>query len=60
MGNYKSASGQLQNNVVNGAMSITIDRVITTPIQIQKKERNFFSLFTRELDHLANQLQLAT
>ena len=34
MGNYKSAtgelqnSGQLQNNTVNGAMSIAIDRVI--------------------------------
>ena len=28
-GNYKSASGQLQNNTVNGAMSISINRVIT-------------------------------
>ena len=27
-GNYKSASGQIQNNAVNGAMSITINRVI--------------------------------
>ena len=27
-GNYKSASGQLQNNTVNGAMSILINRVL--------------------------------
>ena len=27
-GNYKSASGQLQNNYGNGAMSIAINRVI--------------------------------
>ena len=25
--NYKSASGQLRNNTVNGAMSITVNRV---------------------------------
>ena len=29
-GNYKSTSGQLQNNSVNGAMLITINRVINT------------------------------
>ena len=28
--NYKSASGQLQNNTVDGAMTITISRVIKT------------------------------
>ena len=28
-GNYKAASGQLPNNTVNGAMSISINRVIT-------------------------------
>ena len=31
-GNYKSASGQLQNNTVNGTTSITISRVIITVI----------------------------
>ena len=31
-GNYKSASGQLQNNTVNGVMSISINRVITHEI----------------------------
>ena len=31
MGNYKSG-GQLQNNTVNGAMSITINRVINIEI----------------------------
>ena len=29
-GNYKSASGQLQNNSVNGTMLITINHVIST------------------------------
>ena len=33
-GNYKSASRQLQNNTVDGAVSITTNRVIQPKIQI--------------------------
>ena len=33
-GNYKPASGQLHNNTVNGAVSITTNRVIQPKIQI--------------------------
>ena len=36
MGNYKSTSGQLQNNTVNSAMSITINRVISLKISLIK------------------------
>ena len=36
MGNYKSTSGQLQNNTVNSAMSITINRVISLKISFIK------------------------
>ena len=32
VGNYKSASGKLQNNTVNGAMSISINSVIISKI----------------------------
>ena len=32
-GNYKSASGQLKNDFANGAMLITINRVINDVIQ---------------------------
>ena len=43
-GNYKSASGllqnsgQLQNNTINGAVSITINRVISTSNHMFKRE----------------------
>ena len=36
-GNYKSVSGQLQNISVNGAMTITINRVIITETVINIK-----------------------
>ena len=34
MGNYKLVSGQLQNNPVNGAMLIAVNRVIITVMSI--------------------------
>ena len=36
-GNYKSVSGQLQNKIVYGAMSITVNRVITDQIESMKE-----------------------
>ena len=37
-GNYKSASEQLKNNFVNGAMLITINRVFNDVILKKKKK----------------------
>ena len=43
-GNYKSASGQLQNNTVNGAISITINRVIHTITTVYGNKIESFQL----------------
>ena len=47
---YKSASGQIQNNCVNGAMLITINRVITEETSSVKQtfQENFWISFKNQ------------
>ena len=56
--NHKSARGQLQNNSINGAISITIKRVIIFGFNMTNKRHTLILLASQFFQTMSSRLQM--